>query len=104
MVRRVREVLSIPLEKYLLVPVEDRDILQLIRYLKSKFKLLKRPSSYRAVDTYHLGYKNQFMLYRAVCSEINTKHINMVWVKSNPWTVPESSRRLRLPDLMTMCT
>jgi hypothetical protein len=38
-------------------------------YLKTQF--------YRAVNAFHLGYKNhQFMLYRAdiaVCSEINTK-------------------------------
>jgi len=100
-VRRVHEVLFIPLEKYLFVLVEDRVILQLIHHLKSKLKLFQRHTSYRAVNTYHLGYKNQFMLHRVVCSEINTKHINMVWVKSNPWTGPEHSRRLRLPDLMT---
>jgi len=56
-VRRVHEVLFIPLEKYLLVLVEDRYILQLIHHLKSKLKLFQRPSPCRAVNTYHLGYK-----------------------------------------------
>jgi len=41
-----------------------------------------RPSPYRAVNTLRFGYKtSQLMLYReiiAVCSEINTKHINTV--------------------------
>ena len=42
-----------------------------------------KPSSYRTVNTFHLSYKNyQLALYRAkvaVCSEINTKHTNIVW-------------------------
>ena len=46
--------------------------------------LCKTPSSYRAVNTFHLGYEKQFMLYRAkvaVCSEINTRRINTVWAE-----------------------
>ena len=36
-------------------------------------------SPYRAVNTLHLSYKNQLMLYRDIitmCSQIHTKHIN----------------------------
>jgi hypothetical protein len=39
-------------------------------------------SSYLAVNTLRLGYKNQSMLYReiiAVCYQIHTKHTNPVW-------------------------
>jgi hypothetical protein len=41
---------------------------------------ISRPSPYRAVNTFHLGYKNQsiYVIYGAevtVCSEINTKHV-----------------------------
>jgi hypothetical protein len=47
---------------------------------------ISKPRSYRAVNTSHLGYKNQpVMLYGAevlVCFEINTKHINTVWAES----------------------
>ena len=43
------------------------------------------PGPYRAVNTFRLGYKtNQFIVYVAqvaVCSEINTKHINTVWAE-----------------------
>jgi len=42
-----------------------------------------RPSPYRAVNTLRLGCKNQQLrFYReiiAVCSEIQTKHINKLW-------------------------
>ena len=41
------------------------------------------PSSYLAVNTFHLGYKNQsvyaIVAQVAVCSQINTKHINTVF-------------------------
>jgi hypothetical protein len=41
---------------------------------------IERPSSYREVNTFLLGYKtNKLILYRAkfaVCSEIHTKNIN----------------------------
>jgi len=44
--------------------------------LKTKRRLLYlKIQSDRAVNTFHLGYKNQSV---AVCSEINTKHINTV--------------------------
>jgi len=40
------------------------------------------PSPYLAVNTFHLGYKNQsvyvIVAQVAVCSQINTKHINTV--------------------------
>ena len=54
--------------------------------LNTKRRLLcLKPSSYRAVNTFHLGYKtNQFMLevaQVAVCSQINTKRINTVWAE-----------------------
>jgi len=43
-------------------------------------------SSYRAVNTFHLGYKNRsVMTYGAevaVYSEKNTKHICRVWAES----------------------
>jgi len=43
------------------------------------------PSPYRAVNTFHLGYKNQsVVLYGAevaVYSEINTKYITTVWAE-----------------------
>ena len=43
---------------------------------------IQGPSPYRAVNTFHLGYKTtQIMLYETevvVCSQINTKHINTV--------------------------
>ena len=42
----------------------------------------QKPSSYYAVNTFHLGSKtDQFMLYEAkaaICFEITTKHINTV--------------------------
>jgi hypothetical protein len=46
--------------------------------------LFKRPSPYRAVNTFYLGYKKtyQFMLYGAkvaIYFETNTNHINLVW-------------------------
>ena len=44
-----------------------------------------KPSPYRAVNTFHLGYKNQSVYAVsgtvAVCSQINTKHINTVWAE-----------------------
>jgi hypothetical protein len=43
----------------------------------------KGPSPYRAVNTFHLVYKNQSVCDGggtvAVCSQTNTKHINTVW-------------------------
>jgi hypothetical protein len=52
---------------------------------EAQIALFKEPSSYRAVNTIHLGYKNQpVVLYGAevaVCSQINTKHINAVWTQ-----------------------
>jgi hypothetical protein len=58
-----------------------------INHLKTKCRLLYfKTSSYREVNTFHLGYENQtVMLYGAevlVCSEINTKQINTVWAGS----------------------
>jgi hypothetical protein len=48
--------------------------------IKKNLNYVKRFNSYRAVNTFRLGYKtSQLMLYReiiAVCSEIHTKHIN----------------------------
>jgi hypothetical protein len=57
-----------------------------INLLKTKRRLLYlRPSSYRAVNTFQLGYKNQSIYEEvaqvAVCSVINTKHINTVWAE-----------------------
>jgi hypothetical protein len=47
---------------------------------KLNLNYIERFSSYLAVNTLRLGYKNhQLMLYReiiAVCFEIHTKHIN----------------------------
>ena len=44
------------------------------------------PSPYRAVNTFHLGNKNQSVMIHgaqvAVYSEINTKHTNTVWAES----------------------
>jgi len=53
--------------------------------------LFKRPSSYREVNTFHLGYKNQSVTFCgvevAVYSELNTKLINTVRAEStyNYW-------------------
>jgi hypothetical protein len=48
--------------------------------------LFKRPRSHRALNTFHLVYKNQsVMLYGvevAVYSQMNTKHINTMWAES----------------------
>ena len=42
-------------------------------------------SPYRAVNTFHLGYKNHsvYVVWTevAICSQINTKHINTSWVE-----------------------
>jgi hypothetical protein len=42
----------------------------------------RRSSPYRAVNTFHLGYKKQLIYVSvaqvAVCSQRNTKHINTV--------------------------
>jgi len=47
--------------------------------------LYLKTQSYRAVNTFHLSCKtNQFMLYGAefaLCSEMNTEHINTVWAE-----------------------
>ena len=44
------------------------------------------PSPYLAVNTFHLGYKNQsvyaIVAQVAICSQINTKHINTVCVQT----------------------
>jgi hypothetical protein len=53
--------------------------------LKMKCRTLYlRPSSYRAVNTFHLGYKNQSVYAvsgTTRCSQINTKHKNTVWAE-----------------------
>jgi len=42
-----------------------------------------KPRLYRAVNTFHRGYKNQSVFVIgakvAICSEINIKHTNTVW-------------------------
>jgi hypothetical protein len=57
----------------------------LFNHLKTKGRLLYlRPSPYRAVNTFHLDYKNQFMLWHKSLfffPQINTKHINTVWAE-----------------------
>jgi len=57
-----------------------------INPLKTKHRpLYLKTSPYRAVNTFHLGYKNQSVYAAsgtiAVCSEKNTKHINTVWAE-----------------------
>jgi hypothetical protein len=46
---------------------------------------IEKPSPYSAVNTFHLCSKSkQFMLHGAevaVCSQINTNHINTVWAQ-----------------------
>jgi len=61
-----------------------------INPLKTKRKLpYIKTQSYRVVNTFHLGYNNQpvysvqvaHVAQVAVCSQINTKHINTVWTE-----------------------
>ena len=58
----------------------------LIKALKRKRRpLYLRPSPYRAVNTFHLRYKNQ-SVYAVRCtsrcfSQINAKHINTMWAE-----------------------
>jgi len=42
---------------------------------------IKRPSLYRAVNTFQLGFKNR-SVYDAVFSKTNTKHKKTVWTES----------------------
>jgi hypothetical protein len=47
--------------------------------------LYLKPSPYRAVNTFHLGYKNQTVYgvsgTSSFLSQTDTKHINTVWAK-----------------------
>jgi hypothetical protein len=55
-------------------------------YRRSADCFIERPSSYRAVNTFHLGYKNKsVILYEAevaVYSQKNTKRVTTVWTES----------------------
>ena len=57
--------------------------LVLMNHLKTKRRLLYlNTQSYRAVNTFHLGYKNPSVYAvsgTSRCSQINTKHIKTVW-------------------------
>ena len=57
-----------------------------LNLLNTKRRLLYlKISSYRAVNTFHLGYKNQSVYAVSGTSrcffQINTKHINTVWAE-----------------------
>jgi hypothetical protein len=52
---------------------------------RSADRFIQRPSPYRAVNTFHLGYRIQSVYAvsgtLAACPQINTKHINTVWAE-----------------------
>jgi len=77
-----------PLLNVFEIPILKKNVLKyrliltnLILYRWSADYYTYRPSPYRAVNTFHLGYKNQSVAQVAVCSQINTKHINTVWAE-----------------------
>jgi hypothetical protein len=62
----------------------DLELLSQLFQDKAQTALFKDPSPYLAVNTFHLGYKNQSfygVAQVAVCSQIHKKHINTVWAE-----------------------
>jgi hypothetical protein len=69
-----------------LIKTMDRTIRsEIYKFIKRNADcFISRPTMYRAVNSFHLGYKNQSVFYvsgTSRCSQTNTKHIYTVWAE-----------------------